>query len=192
MYDTFALISISEIIHGDIKPGNVLIFKNDAGAYTARVTDFGYSTRFANEDDSFRMPKTSPWNAPEHHSNWFKPAQARKMDLFSFGMLCLWLMFERYLSGIAKLPQTVLWAEQYFQIKKEEDLSRKRLTNLLEDLKRGDKLALLAQQLVTAEQNLDDDKTQALMRFFKASLACEPGLREADLKLAFGSLIHDQ
>ncbi|OCK78127.1 kinase-like protein, partial [Lepidopterella palustris CBS 459.81] len=87
----------NKIIHGDIKPENVLVYKDDAGAYTARVTDFGYSTRFANEDDLILVPKSWPWDAPEHHFDSYKPYQARRMDVFMFGMLCLWVMFEKYL-----------------------------------------------------------------------------------------------
>ena len=33
-----------DIIHGDIKPQNVLVFKDSVGKTTVRVTDFGYST----------------------------------------------------------------------------------------------------------------------------------------------------
>jgi serine/threonine protein kinase len=187
MHNIFTLKRTLEIIHGDIKPENILIFKDDAGAYTARITDFGYSTRFANEDDVILMPKSRPWDAPDRHYNC-KPAQAQKMDAFSFGMLCLWVMFERYLSAIAPLPQEALWAEQYFQNKGEEHLSKR----VLEDLKHEDKLVLLARQLVTAEQDIDDDKKQALQQFFSVSLVCEPDLREADLKRSFGCLIPDQ
>lgn len=51
---------ISGIIHGDIKPENILIFTDDSGGYTARVTDFSCSTVFANETDLVSMPKSWP------------------------------------------------------------------------------------------------------------------------------------
>ena len=59
----------------------------------ARVTDFGYSTLFATDTDLVTMPKSDLWTAPEHHRRQVRPTQARKMDVFSFGMLCLWLLF---------------------------------------------------------------------------------------------------
>jgi hypothetical protein len=134
------------------------------------------------------MPKSWPWNAPEHHFNRFTPAQARKMDIFSFGMLCLWVMFEKCLSGITTLPQEALWAEQYFQNKDEKYLSKR----VLESLKHKDKLVLLARQLVLAEQGLDDDKKHALQQFFSASLVCEPDERAAGLKQLFDCLVLHQ
>jgi hypothetical protein len=97
-------------------------------------------------------------------------------------------MFEKYLSARVPLPQEALWAEKYFQNKGQKHLSKK----VLESLKHEDKLVLLAQQLVMAEQDLDDVKKQALQQFLSVSLVCESDLREADLRLSFGCLILDQ
>lgn len=110
------------------------------------------------------------------------------MDVFSFGMLCFWVLFEKYLSGITILPQESHWAEQYIQDKGERYLSKR----ILNDLKQEDNLVVLARQLVMAERDLDDDKKQALERFFNISLACNPDLREADLNQSFCCLITDQ
>lgn len=140
-----------------------------------------------NEDEYIMLPRSSPWSAPELHFRC-KPAQARKMEVFSYGMLCLWVMFEEYLSAKAILPQEALWAEQYFQNKGE----RVDCLNVLQELKNEDKLALLARQLVTTEQDLDDSKKQALQEFFSASLRCRPDERAADLKQAFSFLAPDQ
>lgn len=129
-----------------------------------------------------------PWGAPEHNLEKCKPAQARVMETFSVGMLCLWIMFEKYLSAIAILPQEVFWAERYFQNKGGMDQSRR----VLEKLKEEDKLALLARQLLPTVQDLSDSKKQALQEFFGASLRCRPDERAADLKQAFGLLAPDR
>src|ERR1700712_350234 len=83
-YQSFILTNL-EIMHGDIKPQNVLIFKNDPNAiqFTAKVIDFGYSSRFASDEDCISMPKSPLWHAPEHRSPC-TPPEARRMDLFSF------------------------------------------------------------------------------------------------------------
>jgi serine/threonine protein kinase len=155
-----------------------------SGRYTARVTDFGYSTRFANEDDGFTMPKSWPWNAPEHHHRKFRPAQARKMDLFSLGMVCLWVIFEKYLSGIVPLPQEILWVEPYIQSCGEKHRSK----SILQAAKDENKLVQLARQLVMAEGDLEDYQKEQLRRFFDASLVREPNSRDVDLKQTFGSV----
>ena len=83
---------MSDIVHGDIKPQNVLIFDNEEGGYIARVADFGYSSQWASPNDLVRMPRSRPWDAPEWHHRGFTPAQAMKMDAYSFGMVVLWIL----------------------------------------------------------------------------------------------------
>ncbi len=58
----------------------------------AKVTDFGYSTVFATDKELVTMPDSGIWTAPERHHRKFFPGDARKMDVYSFGMLCLWLL----------------------------------------------------------------------------------------------------
>lgn len=164
-----------------------MIYKDD-GEFTARVTDFGYASRFANEDDLIHVPKTEPWNALEHTYDKVTPAQAQKMDVFSFGMLCMWVMFEKHLSGITPLPQEAHWAEQYFQGRAGKDFSQ----NVLKDRKQEGGLVILAHQLVMAEEDVDDERKQALKRFFNASLTSDANLREVDFNWLFCCLMTDQ
>ena len=78
------------MIHGDIKPQNVLVFQNAAGT-TVKLADFGYSTLTAGEMQTIRLPKSTPWNAPEHqHGKNSNISEAKKADVYSFGLLCLW------------------------------------------------------------------------------------------------------
>jgi len=83
------------VIHGDIKPQNVLVFKDTTGKTTVRMADFGYSTLAAGESGRVLLPKSRPWNAPEHHFGEFGISEAKTTDVYSFGMLCLWLLFEK-------------------------------------------------------------------------------------------------
>ena len=81
------------VVHGDIKPENILISSESDGRYVVKVTDFGYSTLFTTDNDPITMPHSELWTAPERHHREILPRQARKMDVYSFGMLCLWLLF---------------------------------------------------------------------------------------------------
>ena len=45
-----------DIIHGDLKPQNLLVFKNQAGDYIIKVIDFGYSNRYLNNSASIQIP----------------------------------------------------------------------------------------------------------------------------------------
>jgi hypothetical protein len=141
-----------------------------------------------NEDELLSVPESQPWAAPEHDRKMFTPAQARKMDIFSFSMLCLWTIFEQYLSGFVPLPQEAKWAERYFQGIEGNDFGLR----LLMDLKQEDKLVMLAGQLVMAEKDLDNDRKQVLTCFFSASLARNPNLRDANAIRSFDCLTPNQ
>lgn len=81
-----------DIIDGDVNPQNSPPLDHKSSKYTAKVTDFGYSTQYTSVTDLIIMPKSEPWYAPEWHHRGFTPAQATKMDSYSFGMVVLWLL----------------------------------------------------------------------------------------------------
>ena len=93
------------IIHGDIKPTNVLMFKEHE-AFAAKLADFGFSTKVT-EDGLVSLPFSMPWYAPEYHPRRFSFAAAQRSDFFSFGMLCLWLLFRRCLQHRSESLQSV-------------------------------------------------------------------------------------
>ncbi|KAF2647280.1 hypothetical protein K491DRAFT_763773 [Lophiostoma macrostomum CBS 122681] len=67
-----------DIIHGDVKPKNVLIFEEETGLYTTKVADFGFSTYFYEEqEDLIQMPESVLWTALEHHSNYHTSQSAK-------------------------------------------------------------------------------------------------------------------
>jgi serine/threonine protein kinase len=80
-----------DVVHGDIKPENILIFKSSASAIglSARLSDFGFCRPTA--DYRYGAGGTPYWNAPECLPG--APAELKKeeygkpRDLYSLGLL---------------------------------------------------------------------------------------------------------
>lgn len=83
------------IVHGDLKPANVLIFNQDG--LTAKLADFGMS--LYDDMHAGEIPKGTPgWQAPEIQlGSPLQPSNLLKADNYSFGLL-LWSSM--FLGGI--------------------------------------------------------------------------------------------
>ena len=148
------------IIHGDIKPQNVLIFKDDLGLYTAKVADFGYSTIFTGSG-KIAMPKSEPWSAPERmEKHDFTFQEAQKMDAYSFGMLCLWILL--------------------YDIPGPLDLDTLRRHNI--------DVAIFAKQLIEMNTDLHDQQKEMLSELCSIALHSKPVERNRDFNKILGCL----
>ena len=171
------------IIHGDIKPQNILVFE-EKSRIVAKVADFGFATCFQSEDDLVSIPISVPWNAPEHHGGRFRPEQAKQMDVFSFGMLCFWLLFAvGSLSNLPLHPGTIPESGQLvtFDPCKPEK-------NLLQLWKRNNKLVDWICWLVCEDVHNDDNTKKRLIRFFQSTLTLASRLRCTDFEQLVGLL----
>jgi serine/threonine protein kinase len=156
------------IIHGDIKPENVLVFKEKSGQYSAKVIDFGYSARYTDHSHQLMLVGSELWNAPEHsnHGPW-SLSQAIKADLFSLGMLFLWLLFEPCSPrrAMSSSPEVT-------------DISPSRMEDNLGRRKR--KLRAYAQELLAMTTTLEGKKKEAFRKFFDSSLNETPEQRHME------------
>lgn len=157
------MIDYEDIIHGDIKPANVLIFENDSSRYVAKVADFGYSTWFASDDELIKMPRSQYWVAPEWHHQYFTTANAMKMDMYSFGILCLWLLFYN--------TQENTTCDFYNHLNSAETAS------------------VLAHELIMAMGGLDDQRRCNLSQLFDLTLADNPAERSSDFNQLISLLL---
>lgn len=88
-----------DIVHGNVKPQNVLLFDDEPNTekYTnsgsAKLTDFGYSCFGAHDSDLVSLPYSGIWSAPEYHDRGFELRSAKKVDIFSFGLTAVYLLF---------------------------------------------------------------------------------------------------
>lgn len=112
-------------------------------------------------DGLIDMPKSKYWSAPEHHHRKFRLSDAMKMDVYSFGMLCMWLIFYN----------NTEYPDRNFQI----------------DLESEDKLSplVLAHQLIMTTTGLGDERQGYLDQVFNLTL-CDPSGRCSD----FDQLVH--
>ncbi|RFU33950.1 hypothetical protein B7463_g2364, partial [Scytalidium lignicola] len=80
------------IIHGDLKPNNILIFKTNNDEFLAKIADFGYSTQVF-DNALLRVSIKQPWADPQYGGEWINFDSAKKMDVYSFGIICAWMMW---------------------------------------------------------------------------------------------------
>ena len=173
------------VVHGDIKPQNVLVFKDAITREIAvKVADFGHSSLTVGESGKVFLPKSKPWNAPEHHFGEFTAQEAKKTDIYSFGMLCLWLLFGNRLSDI---PQTTADGTDEL-ISFDAPLPRFGRPTLLETLKDEDRVQDVANQLVELMPGLNDEYRIRLKEIFSLTLPLNPGKRTCDLTRVIGLL----
>ncbi|KAH6871023.1 hypothetical protein B0T10DRAFT_611342 [Thelonectria olida] len=83
------------IVHGDLKPDNILIFERKDGGFRAKISDFGSSTILSDiksfaagsELATLTLPGYSPpWEAPEAHGS-IPLGNIQKVDVYGFGLL---------------------------------------------------------------------------------------------------------
>ena len=166
------------VVHGDVKPQNVLVFKHAiTREITVKVADFGYSTLTAGESGKMILPKSRPWNAPEHHFGLFEAHEAKKADVYSFGMLCLWVLFGNRLSDFQQTTADGVAGSISF----DAPLFFHSGPTLLERLKNENGLEYIANRLLESMPGLDVEYTIRLKEIFNLTLARNPGKRTYDL-----------
>ncbi|KAK3384638.1 hypothetical protein B0T24DRAFT_568008 [Lasiosphaeria ovina] len=154
------------ILHGDLKPGNMLVFQDRSGKRVVKVTDFGYSTRCYDDQDLVKVPESVPWTAPEHHTRHFLASGARKMDIYSFGVVCLWLLFE----GIPLNSTAGLGADTTSSFK-----------DVLMNRANGEGFLQLSLEVVGQDGRFSNATKGNLNQFFASTLAKDANKRNSDL-----------
>lgn len=160
----------------------MLVFESDA-RIIAKVADFGFATYSQSHNHLIVVPKSEPWNAPEHHHRLHEPKQAQQMDVYSFGMVCFWLIFEAGSPGtLQPLPQKLLERGQYFSF--ERCHSEKNL--LLECKSNRNEMLEWIEWLINGDQRLNGSLKDSLSRFFGSTVHFDPALRDQDLRRSLG------
>jgi serine/threonine protein kinase len=87
-------MNVTDILHGDLKPANVVITNDAQGRPKAQLIDFGYSCFGSTDDDLVWLPFSPPWTAPEHEWKEYSLSAGKRMDVHSLGMTVAYLIFQ--------------------------------------------------------------------------------------------------
>lgn len=112
-----------EIVHGDIKPENILVFAHKSRRFIAKLADFGFSVLRPGQSLGISIGGTRTWRAPETD----KPIPTQLLpltDIFSFGLL-VWSVAVNGMDPFAIILPPLSQDEKYKAIdrlKKEDGL----------------------------------------------------------------------
>ncbi|PNH35722.1 hypothetical protein BJF96_g1169 [Verticillium dahliae] len=74
------------MIHGDVKPSNLLVCKNESRGFVVKLADFGFSLSV---DDGRFVGHTQMYCAPESYDGNFERQYLKQLDVYSFGLTFL-------------------------------------------------------------------------------------------------------
>jgi serine/threonine protein kinase len=146
---------LSGIVHCDIKPDNLLVFQHDTNQYFIKVADFGYASPVT-ESGSVHLATPAAWTDPTYRGEALDANTAKKMESYSFGLVCAWLLREASIHRVSQNSGTPVSSAA--QSAKPEDWS-----------------AVLA-----GISNLDADQIRNIRKFFSLTLAADRDQRSTD------------
>lgn len=117
------------------------------------------------------VPATRPWSAPEWHHRGFRVDDAKKTDVYSFGLLCLWLFLQGEESFVFRED---LRGPSFSSIKdwKAEEVESMKADNSILDV--------LIPSMVTLDSS-DSQITSCLREIFHRTLQHNAARRSPDL-----------
>ncbi|KAI0855302.1 hypothetical protein F4860DRAFT_40163 [Xylaria cubensis] len=155
----------SGVVHGDLKPHNIIMAKPlqssdqhhfESSSVVPQVVDVSLSV-IGQDADLRLLPRTVGWSAPEWHNRYFQIQNARRMDIFSFGLICYWILS---------------WDQSFSHLSaEEEDQAMRNLNGGLQG--NNNKPHEVAIALVRG-MNLDTSTLENLERLFDLTLTPEP------------------
>ena len=170
------------IVHGDVKPKNILVFGESEDTIMARVADFGFSTVGLERD--IQVAVSTPWVAPEvGDRDGYTLEQAKQTDIYSFGMLCLWVLFKEWIEEMARAEASGVFSKLTDAISGDPPDIR-----FLKDQNPTDRSKNRVQQIALdlVQEMAAEDLKPMLTKLFRATLSFDSGGRGD-----FSTIAHD-
>jgi hypothetical protein len=150
------------------------VFTDFQGRLVAQVADFGYSCLAAKETDLVMLPDPGIWAAPEWHDRPMSLAHAKKADIYSCGLLFVFILFsgltaENEIDGLHDPHNQLLWVLRCGT----NDSTRARMW----EWKKADGIFPAVKTAVSLVLGLDQGKRSSLEGFFHDALAFKPDTR---------------
>jgi serine/threonine protein kinase len=164
--DALSFLHENGVIHGDIKPENILMFSGTSpGALIPKLSDFGFSV--LDQYNTPRLPAGTPdWEAPEVLEKQASGKDLMHSDTYSFGLL-VWYISRNGTAPFANLDEGLV------------DFESKEAREVIRSLKKTANIPEIA------SNSLEYDKC-SYSTIFNLTLAREPQRR--NLKSALMSL----
>ncbi|KAL8727441.1 MAG: hypothetical protein Q9166_006029 [cf. Caloplaca sp. 2 TL-2023] len=189
------ILHACDIVHGDVKCENVLIFEKEFEPRSktgtkplkishgmmlnqsiefnlyCKLTDFGVSRH---PNGGVILGGSRPWQAPEcNRGQYFKIEAAKRTDIYSFGMLLWRVMFDGD-------PFKLLEGDGTFEGKTDKERRMKR-NEAVGALKSDDRLVQHVCESLAVSEKFDRFQIEMLSEVMSITLALDPSRRELDL-----------
>jgi serine/threonine protein kinase len=166
------------VVHGDIKPQNILIFPGDGSKFRACVSDFGFSIVESMSQGAARLPTSMYWNAPEHSQREFTVDEAKFMDVYSCGLVILRVFFGESFDNVVR---------EAAQNEDTHACGNLELESLvIHNMKSKDEVRHVACGFVNRSNDLQVDIKQNLWKIFDQSLSASPTQRSSMAEVSCG------
>ena len=150
------------------------MFEDEEGGLVPKLMDFGSSTP-PEPDALVYLPRSAPWTAPERTHRAVPTLSAKRMDVFSFGLLCLWLLVENQHSDDSWLREMLQSVETHSAISSHSKEGG--------HVQRSSLPCQCASGLIEGCRMFESDAEENLKAFFRCTLAMDPEKRILDWNL---------
>lgn len=137
------------------------------------MIDFGYSCYGTEDEDEVQIGGTPLWSPPEHTGEEISVHSAKKMDVYSFGLVCCWILFFDIISidrGVKPRAGQLSTS----------DHSRRHAYVFLEKLKSLESPEEAISDIISRDPTITEQQSSLLQKFLTQVLSKKPSNRPHD------------